>query len=69
MSWSSFDAETNRHMVEQAGCHVVSATEETAMEDEDEVTFLYVVAPRPSTNPGLALPGQPPPSPTGGKEG
>jgi SAM-dependent methyltransferase len=44
MYWSSFDSETNRRLVEEAGLHVISAREETAEEFGKRVTFLWVVA-------------------------
>jgi SAM-dependent methyltransferase len=44
MYWSSFDSETNRRLVEEAGLHVVSAREEAAEEFGERVTFLWVVA-------------------------
>ena len=47
MYWSSFDAETNRQMVEDARFQIISAVEETVMEDGDEVTFLWVIARKP----------------------
>lgn len=44
MYWSSFDGETNRRLVEEAGLHVISAREETAEEFGKPVTFLWVIA-------------------------
>ncbi len=45
MYWSSFDSETNKRMVEEAGFHILSAEEETAIEeDEGPTTFLWIVA-------------------------
>ena len=44
MYWSSFDAETNVRMIEEAGFHVLGAERETATEDGDAVTFLWVTA-------------------------
>jgi SAM-dependent methyltransferase len=44
MYWSSFDSETNRRLVEEAGLDVISAREETAEEFGERVTFLWVVA-------------------------
>jgi SAM-dependent methyltransferase len=46
MYWSSFDSDTNRRLVEEAGLHVISAREETAEEFGERVTFLWVVAQR-----------------------
>ena len=48
MCWSSYDAETNRRLVEESGLHIVSAQEETAEEDGKPVTFLWVVAEKPT---------------------
>jgi SAM-dependent methyltransferase len=48
MYWSCFDSETNRQMVEEAGLHILSAREETADEFGTPVTFLWVVARKPS---------------------
>lgn len=44
MYWSSFDADTNRRMITAAGFSVVSANLETANEDGEPVTFLWVLA-------------------------
>ena len=44
MYWSSFDAATNRRLVEEAGLSLLSAREETAEEFGRPVTFLWVVA-------------------------
>lgn len=44
MYWSSFDADANRRMVAVAGLSVVSANLETANEDGQPVTFLWVLA-------------------------
>lgn len=44
MYFSHFDAMTNRHLVEQAGLTIVSAQEETQLEDGQPVTFLWIVA-------------------------
>jgi hypothetical protein len=48
MYWSHFDAETNQRLVEEAGLITESATLETADEDGAPVTFLWVVAHKPS---------------------
>lgn len=48
MYWSSFDSDTNRRLVEQAGLRIISAQEETAEEFGESVTFLWVVAERPA---------------------
>lgn len=47
MYWSSHDAATNRRLVEEAGLHLVEASEETALEFGQPVTFLWVVARKP----------------------
>ena len=44
MYWSHYDSATNRALVEQAGLHILSAREETAAEDGQPVTFLWVIA-------------------------
>lgn len=44
MYWSHYDSATNRALVEQAGLHILSAREETAEEDGQPVTFLWVIA-------------------------
>jgi ubiquinone/menaquinone biosynthesis C-methylase UbiE len=44
MYWSSFDGDTNRRMIEEAGFQIISAVEETALEDDEAITFLWVVA-------------------------
>jgi SAM-dependent methyltransferase len=44
MYWSGFDGETNKRLVEEAGLRIVSAQEETAIEFDRPVTFLWVVA-------------------------
>ena len=43
MYWSSFDAETNTQMLGEGGFRVEAATLETAEEDGEPVTFLWVV--------------------------
>jgi SAM-dependent methyltransferase/protein tyrosine phosphatase (PTP) superfamily phosphohydrolase (DUF442 family) len=47
MYWSSFDADTNRSLIEQAGLELLSAREETAEEFGEPVTFLWVIAQKP----------------------
>ena len=47
MFWSGFDAKSNRTMVEAAGFLIERATEETANEFGEPVTFLWVVACKP----------------------
>ena len=44
MFFSSWDAATNRRLVTEAGLTILSAVEETADEDGQPVTFLWVVA-------------------------
>jgi SAM-dependent methyltransferase len=44
MYWSSFDSQTNERLIEESGLHVISAREETAMEFDEPVTFLWVIA-------------------------
>jgi len=44
MYWSSFDSQTNRRLVKEAGLHIVNAREETAKEFDEPVTFLWIVA-------------------------
>jgi len=52
MYWSSFDGSTNRRLVEEAGLHVVSAREETEIEFDEPVTFLWITARKPISSPG-----------------
>lgn len=47
MYWSSYDAATNRRLVAEAGLHIAQASEETAAEFGQQVTFLWVVAQKP----------------------
>lgn len=49
MYFSTYDAETNKRLVRDAGLHIVSAREETSDEDGTPVTFLWVVAEKPKT--------------------
>ena len=48
MYWSSYDAATNRHLVEQAGLCLLSAYEMTDVEHGAPATFLWVIAVKPS---------------------
>jgi 2-polyprenyl-3-methyl-5-hydroxy-6-metoxy-1,4-benzoquinol methylase len=48
MYWSSFDSSTNRRLVRQAGLNIVRAREETADEFGEPVTFLWVIAQKPT---------------------
>jgi SAM-dependent methyltransferase len=54
MYWSHFDSATNRKMVTAAGFEIVSAAEHTADEDGEPVTFLWIIARRPSLMKRLA---------------
>ena len=47
MYWSTFDSETNRRLVEEAGLHIISAQEETEEVFGRLVTFLWVTAQKP----------------------
>lgn len=47
MYWSSFDSETNKRLVEEAGLRIISAQEETVTEFDQPVTFLWIVAHKP----------------------
>jgi len=49
MYFGHHDAEANRRLVRDAGLRVLSAREESTVEDGTPVTFLWVVAQRPST--------------------
>jgi hypothetical protein len=48
MYWSHYDSATNKHLVAQAGLEILSAREETAEEDGEPVTFLWIVARKPA---------------------
>ena len=48
MHWSSFDSETNQHIVEQAGLRITNARLETEKEFDQPVTFLWVIARKPT---------------------
>jgi SAM-dependent methyltransferase len=48
MYWSSFDAETNKRLVKDAGLRILSARQETADEFGEQVTFLWIVACKPA---------------------
>jgi SAM-dependent methyltransferase len=47
MYWSSYDAATNRRLMAEAGLRIAQASEETAAEFGQPVTFLWVVAQKP----------------------
>jgi hypothetical protein len=44
MYWSSYDSQTNRRLVREAGLSIVEAREESADEFGQPVTFLWVIA-------------------------
>lgn len=48
MFWSSYDAETGRGLVEKAGLQVEHSVVETAEEDGEPASFLWLVARKPS---------------------
>lgn len=48
MFWSSYDAEANRGLLEKAGLQIERAVVETAEEDGQLVSFLWVIARKPS---------------------
>lgn len=43
MYWSHFDSATNLRLIQETGLKIISAKEETAEEDGDPVTFLWIV--------------------------
>lgn len=47
MYWSGFDSSTNQRLVRAAGLVIEQAREETADEDGEPITFLWVVARKP----------------------
>jgi SAM-dependent methyltransferase len=47
MYWSGFDSESNIKLLEDAGLEVVNASEETADESGEPITFLWVIAMKP----------------------
>jgi len=47
MFWSTYDAETNRRLVEESGLQTISALAETTTSHGDSETFLWVVARKP----------------------
>ncbi|MDP9359547.1 MAG: class I SAM-dependent methyltransferase, partial [Chloroflexota bacterium] len=51
MYFSHHDAETNKRLVQDAGMRLLSAREETSDEDDGPVTFLWVVAEKPTAAP------------------
>lgn len=51
MYFSHHDAETNKRLVQDAGMRLLSAHEETSDEDGGPVTFLWVVAEKPTAAP------------------
>jgi SAM-dependent methyltransferase len=48
MYWSGFDSETNKHMVEETGLRIISAQKETMPEFGQPVTFLWILARKPT---------------------
>lgn len=50
MFWSGFDAETNKRLVEDAGLRIIRAQEETSVEFDKPVTFLWVIADKPNAD-------------------
>lgn len=48
MYFSHYDSSANRALVERTGLRIISANEETQVEDGQPVTFLWIVAQRPS---------------------
>ena len=48
MFWSSYTAKTGRGLVEKAGLQIEHAVVETAEENGEAVSFLWVVARKPS---------------------
>ena len=44
MYWSTFDSETNRRLVKEAGLDIISAIDETADEFDNPITYLWVIA-------------------------
>ncbi len=50
MFWSGFDAETNKRLVEDAGLRIIHAQEETSVEFDKPVTFLWVIADKPNAD-------------------
>ena len=48
MYWSTFDGETNRRMVEEAGLQIVRAQQETEEEHGQPVTFFWIIARKPT---------------------
>jgi hypothetical protein len=48
MHWSFFDAQTNLRLLREAGLEVEEARVVSQLEDEVEVSFLWVVAHKPA---------------------
>jgi 2-polyprenyl-3-methyl-5-hydroxy-6-metoxy-1,4-benzoquinol methylase len=51
MYWSTYDAETNVRMVQEAGLEIVRAEIETVVEFGETVRFLWIVARKPEGEP------------------
>jgi SAM-dependent methyltransferase len=66
MYWSTYDSETNRRLIEEAGLQVVHAQEEAEEEHGERVAFLWIVArkPEPTVSQGAPRPGACPPAPS-----
>jgi SAM-dependent methyltransferase len=47
MYWSSYDSETNKRLIQEAGLQIISAEKEAAQEFDKEVTLLWIVAQKP----------------------
>ena len=47
MYWSSYDAESNVRLVEEAGLEIVESQEETEEEHGQPISFLWIVAKKP----------------------
>lgn len=48
MYWSSYDGATNQRLVEEAGLEIVQANVETAVEFDKPITFLWIIAQKPT---------------------
>ena len=49
MYWSTYDGETNRRLIEEAGLQLVRAQEEAEEEHGEPVAFLWVIARKPGS--------------------
>jgi hypothetical protein len=50
MYWSTYDSETNRHLVQRAGLELVQEVEEIEHEHGEPVTSLWIVARKPASS-------------------